>query len=245
MSDKQISKNKVKIEFKGTVKWFNYKKAYGFITRDETNDDIFVHKKSLCRSHYWPYKHISIRKGDNVEFSIKTSEKGNEALSVRKIRNTQENKKPENDKKLANVSTKKKKNSNNSGLLRQSELLLLNMVKNLSLKSIEKLDTTKTKQTINAKNNLKIHRLNLNRNTNNYNHLQEMFENMYLKHGVRVLGVFIEKDTREQKLSNDVKVSIKVVTTRRLNTCNKEVKNNINNKKNVSNENVSIVTLAS
>ena len=44
----------------GTVKFFNEAKGYGFITNDESQEDIFVHVSSL--------NDIKIKEGDKVEY---------------------------------------------------------------------------------------------------------------------------------------------------------------------------------
>ena len=45
---------------KGTVKFFNESKGYGFITNDETGEDLFVHYSALGN--------ITIKEGDKVEY---------------------------------------------------------------------------------------------------------------------------------------------------------------------------------
>ena len=45
----------------GTVKFFNGSKGYGFITNDETSEDIFVHVTSLDG--------VKLNEGDKVEYS--------------------------------------------------------------------------------------------------------------------------------------------------------------------------------
>ena len=52
----------------GTVKFFNVSKGYGFITNDETQEDIFVHATSLGN--------VSIKEGDKVEYEEEDGRKG-------------------------------------------------------------------------------------------------------------------------------------------------------------------------
>ncbi|MGY8945771.1 MAG: cold-shock protein [Flavobacteriales bacterium] len=58
----------------GTVKFFNGSKGYGFITNDETSEDIFVHATSLDG--------IQLNEGDKVEYSEEDGKKGRVAASV-------------------------------------------------------------------------------------------------------------------------------------------------------------------
>lgn len=64
---------------KGTVKWFNSGKGYGFITPEEGND-VFVHFSSIKTEGY-----KSLNEGDKVEFDITTDQKGPKAMNVVKI----------------------------------------------------------------------------------------------------------------------------------------------------------------
>lgn len=64
---------------KGTVKWFNNSKGYGFITR-EGQPDLFVHFKSIVADGY-----KSLNEGDAVEFEVEESEKGPQAINVKKV----------------------------------------------------------------------------------------------------------------------------------------------------------------
>ncbi len=64
---------------KGTVKWFNDRKGFGFI-EGENEKDIFVHRNSLTEG-------TVIDEGDNVEYEIETSDKGPNAINVKKIKN--------------------------------------------------------------------------------------------------------------------------------------------------------------
>lgn len=49
----------------GTVKWFNAEKGYGFITNDDTGDDIFVHFSAIQADGY-----KSLNEGQKVTFDI-------------------------------------------------------------------------------------------------------------------------------------------------------------------------------
>ncbi len=60
----------------GTVKWFNDKKGYGFINREQ-GDDLFVHHNSIIGSGY-----RSLKENDKVEFEVVTTEKGQAASKV-------------------------------------------------------------------------------------------------------------------------------------------------------------------
>jgi CspA family cold shock protein len=64
---------------KGTVKWFNSGKGYGFITTEE-GKDIFVHFSSISGDGF-----KSLNEGDNVEFEVTTDQKGDKAKDVVKV----------------------------------------------------------------------------------------------------------------------------------------------------------------
>jgi len=65
--------------FKGTVKWFNEKKGFGFISREE-GDDLFVHHTSIQAEGF-----KTLREGQEVEFEVQDGDKGPQAVNVREI----------------------------------------------------------------------------------------------------------------------------------------------------------------
>ena len=63
----------------GTVKWFNAKKGYGFIS-DEQGNDVFVH---FSASNMDGFKEL--KDGERVEFEVTEGEKGPQAANVSRI----------------------------------------------------------------------------------------------------------------------------------------------------------------
>jgi len=61
---------------KGTVKWFNEKKGYGFLSRED-GDDVFVHYTSIQNEGF-----KTLREGQSVEFEIQDGPKGPQAINV-------------------------------------------------------------------------------------------------------------------------------------------------------------------
>ena len=71
MEDKSMSK--------GTVKWFNNQKGYGFIS-DEAGNDVFVHYSGLNMEGY-----KTLEEGQAVEYDVTEGEKGPQAVNVVKL----------------------------------------------------------------------------------------------------------------------------------------------------------------
>lgn len=65
--------------YKGTVKWFNAQKGYGFISR-EGGEDVFVHFSSINVDGF-----KTLEEGQKVEFEITTGAKGPQASNVKII----------------------------------------------------------------------------------------------------------------------------------------------------------------
>ncbi|MDV5121948.1 MAG: cold-shock protein [Candidatus Scalindua sp.] len=63
----------------GTVKWFNDKKGFGFISI-EGGEDIFVHHTAIQSDGF-----RTLEEGDNVEFEIVQGDKGNKAENVKRV----------------------------------------------------------------------------------------------------------------------------------------------------------------
>ena len=61
---------------KGSVKWFNEKKGFGFISRDDGND-VFVHFSAIKRDGF-----KVLYEGDQVEFEVTQGPKGLQATNV-------------------------------------------------------------------------------------------------------------------------------------------------------------------
>lgn len=61
---------------KGTVKWFNDSKGYGFIRQPE-GDDLFVHFSAIQAEGF-----RTLAEGETVEFEVQESDRGRQAANV-------------------------------------------------------------------------------------------------------------------------------------------------------------------
>jgi CspA family cold shock protein len=64
---------------KGTVKWFNERKGFGFLSQDD-GEDVFVHYSSIQGSGF-----KNLTEGQAVEFEVQTGPKGLQAVNVRAL----------------------------------------------------------------------------------------------------------------------------------------------------------------
>jgi len=87
---------------KGTVKWYNARKGYGFITPDDNSDDVFVHATSL--------KECGLKKlytGSEVTYETDEDKKGKRAKLIKVTKEL----KPKDEKKDTKKKDTKKKDT--------------------------------------------------------------------------------------------------------------------------------------
>ncbi|AJP57336.1 cold-shock protein [Pandoraea vervacti] len=64
---------------RGTVKWFNSEKGYGFISPDDGGADLFVHFSAVATEGF-----VELAEGQAVEFEVTQGPKGPQAIAVRR-----------------------------------------------------------------------------------------------------------------------------------------------------------------
>jgi cold shock protein len=64
-------------KMEGTVKWYNPRKGYGFIS-GEDGKDVFVHRSSIPEGTY-------LNEGDKVDYQLEDSERGPQATNIKKL----------------------------------------------------------------------------------------------------------------------------------------------------------------
>ena len=65
---------------KGTVKWFNGKKGFGFIEREDKEKDSFVHASAVKAAGM-----RFLNEGDKLEFELEDGPKGPSAINLKKV----------------------------------------------------------------------------------------------------------------------------------------------------------------
>jgi CspA family cold shock protein len=61
---------------KGTIKWYNARKGYGFI-QGEDGKDVFVHRSAIPQGTF-------LNEGDKIEYEVEDTERGPNAKNVKK-----------------------------------------------------------------------------------------------------------------------------------------------------------------
>lgn len=79
ISEIHILRKEVDKMSKGTVKWFNESKGFGFIAADDGND-VFVHYSAIQGDGY-----KTLAEGDSVSFDVENGQKGPKAINVVKL----------------------------------------------------------------------------------------------------------------------------------------------------------------
>ena len=62
---------------KGTVKWFNEQKGFGFITNESNGEDVFVHFSGIASNGF-----KSLSDGQRVSFELTRGDRGMQAVNV-------------------------------------------------------------------------------------------------------------------------------------------------------------------
>ena len=68
------------MSIKGTVKWFNPTKGYGFIAREDKEKDVFVHSSAAQAAN------LELNEGDELTFEVAEGQKGPSAINLQKTK---------------------------------------------------------------------------------------------------------------------------------------------------------------
>lgn len=80
LSDCARTQTKERRLMEGHIKWYDEKKRFGFVTTQE-NEDIFLHVSGIKE-----YGHFGLQRDDRVEFEIRETAKGKQAVNLRPIK---------------------------------------------------------------------------------------------------------------------------------------------------------------
>jgi len=122
---------------KGTVKWYNARKGYGFITPDDNSDDVFVHATSL--------KECGLKKlytGSEVTFETDEDKKGKRAKLIKVTKEL----KPKDEKKDTKKKDTKKKDTKKKDTKKKEEKTKKKTTNKKKEKPKKKTETKKTKE---------------------------------------------------------------------------------------------------
>jgi len=122
---------------KGTVKWYNARKGYGFITPDDNSDDVFVHATSL--------KECGLKKlytGSEVTYETDEDKKGKRAKLIKVTKEL----KPKDEKKDTKKKDTKKKDTKKKDTKEKEEKTKKKTTNKKKEKPKKKTETKKTKE---------------------------------------------------------------------------------------------------
>ena len=68
------------MSIKGTVKWFNPTKGYGFIAREDKEKDVFVHSSAAQAAN------LELNEGDELTFEVTEGQKGPSTINLQKTK---------------------------------------------------------------------------------------------------------------------------------------------------------------
>ena len=122
---------------KGTVKWYNARKGYGFITPDDNSDDVFDHATSL--------KECGLKKlytGSEVTFETDEDKKGKRAKLIKVTKEL----KPKDEKKDTKKKDTKKKDTKKKDTKKKEEKTKKKTTNKKKEKPKKKTETKKTKE---------------------------------------------------------------------------------------------------